>query len=192
TFCMPPDSMETNEILAFNGATSTSPNTPHVAFTFYFLETYCQLHHVCLQLSFDAISCTLMNLHKHPHNENLVRQLSSMYNIYLLILCFIESDVQAVLRQNQEAVQAQLICAPCMYRLEGEVPLNPSMLFCCDGNNSLKLINEIFQPGQPRCDNRQLKSFYFLEPEEVDHFKDDVAIAQAAAKAKRSDKQPLS
>ncbi|KIY47135.1 hypothetical protein FISHEDRAFT_45873, partial [Fistulina hepatica ATCC 64428] len=178
-----------NEAMAFGGAIGATPDTPQVAFTFNFLETYRQLHRVCPRLSLEGVSKALLHLHKWPRKLHLARQLSGAYDAYLAILRLVELDVRGALHQNDIQIQAEQLCAPCMYKLDNETSLRPSILACMDGNNSLKLIDDTFKSGQPRRDSRQLKMFRFLEPEEVDLYKDDVANAQAARRAKSSKKR---
>ncbi|KIY47080.1 hypothetical protein FISHEDRAFT_46014, partial [Fistulina hepatica ATCC 64428] len=183
-FAVIPGCSGINEVLVSHGAIGATPDSPQVAFTIDFLETYRQLHRVCPRLSLEAVSKALLHLHQRPRKSYLARQLSGAYDAYLSILRSVECDIQAALHRSDIQMQAEHICAPCMYKLENEVPLCPSMLACMDGNNSLKLIDDAFKPGQRRHDSRELRTHRFLEPEEVDRFKDDVANAQAARKAK--------
>ncbi|KIY42820.1 hypothetical protein FISHEDRAFT_54696, partial [Fistulina hepatica ATCC 64428] len=169
-----------NETMAYHGVIGASPLNPAVAFTFHLLETYRQLHRACPRLSLEALARTLQNLHMQPHKPYLAQQLSGAYDAYLEILRLVEADVKKQLHRSDATTQAHLLCPPCMYVLEDEVKLSPSMLLACDGNNSLKLIDPQFRVGDVRHDDRALPSFRFVEPEEVDQFKNDVANAQAA------------
>ncbi|KIY51425.1 hypothetical protein FISHEDRAFT_37141 [Fistulina hepatica ATCC 64428] len=175
------DSQSLNETLAHHGVIGATPNDPRIAFTFHCLETYRQLHRSCPRLSIDGFCHALQNLHKQPRRYYLARQFSWAYDVYLGILRAINADVNAALNRRDPEIQAKLLCAPCMYRLEEDAPLRPSMLVACDGNNSLKLIDSSFRIGQVRVDDRRLPSFRYLEPEEVDVFKDDVARARKPA-----------
>jgi hypothetical protein len=66
------------------------------------------------------------------------------------------------------------MCPPCLYKTVGELPLKYSFLACMDGNNSLKLVDATFRPGNTRADDRKLTAFRWLTPEQVDAFKDEV------------------
>ncbi|KIY51407.1 hypothetical protein FISHEDRAFT_37411, partial [Fistulina hepatica ATCC 64428] len=168
-----------NETMAYNGVIGATPESPQVAFTFHFLESYRQLHRTCPRLSIEAMARAIQNLHAVPRKAYLARQLSSAYDIYLEILCSVDSDIKSRLHRSDPKVQAWLLCAPCMYRLQDDIELRPSMLMACDGNNSLKLIDSHFRVGETRKDDRKLRGFHFLEPDDVDRFKDDVARGQA-------------
>ncbi|KIY53198.1 hypothetical protein FISHEDRAFT_33674 [Fistulina hepatica ATCC 64428] len=169
------DSQSLNEALAYHGVIGATPDDPRIAFTFHCLETYRQLHRACPRLSIEAFCRATQNLHRRPPKYYLSRQFSWAYDVYLDILRAIDTDVDAALNRCNPEIQAKLLCAPCMYRLEEDAPLRPSMLIACDGNNSLKLIDPSFRVGQVRLDDRKLPSFRFLEPEDVDIFKDDEA-----------------
>jgi hypothetical protein len=66
-----------------------------------------------------------------------------------------------------------------MYRLKDEPSMKFSMLAAMDGNNSLKLVDNTFRSGSARIDSRMddstLSSSWWLTPEDVDRFKDEVA-----------------
>ncbi|KIY47957.1 hypothetical protein FISHEDRAFT_44267 [Fistulina hepatica ATCC 64428] len=190
-FCSSAGSASINETLVLHGLIGSAPETPRVAFTFNFLETFRQLHRVCPRLSLDAVARTLHNLHQRPRKPYLTQQLSNAYDVYLSIQRAISADAQSALKRDP-TIQAQLLCPPCMYRLEQEMPLQPSMLVACDGNNSLKLVDATFLAGDRRSDDRRLPSFRFLEPEVVDKFKDDVSNAAAAKTTRTSMPAPPS
>jgi hypothetical protein len=85
--------------------------------------------------------------------------------------------VQRALGQDEDW-KAKNVCPPCFYKLAGEPPLLLSWLGCMDGNNSLKLVDSTFRPGNPRFDNRKTDSFRWLTTAEVDAFKDEVANSE--------------
>lgn len=64
-----------------------------------------------------------------------------------------------------------------MYKLTDEPPLKFSMLVAMDGNNSLKLVDSTFRSGSSRMDDRISTSSRWIKPEDVDRFKDEVAIS---------------
>ncbi|KIY46885.1 hypothetical protein FISHEDRAFT_46402, partial [Fistulina hepatica ATCC 64428] len=176
-----PDSQSLNETLAYHGVLGATPNNPRMAFTFHCLETYRQLHRACPRLSIEGFCRAIQNLHKQPQKFYLARQFSWAYDVYLDVLHAIDADVDAALNRRDPEAQSKLLCAPCMYRLEEDVPLRPSMLVACDGNNSLKLVDPSFRMGEVRLDDRKLPSFRYLEPQEVDIFKDDEVQPPVAA-----------
>jgi hypothetical protein len=62
--------------------------------------------------------------------------------------------------------------------MDSEPHLKYKFLGTMDGNNSLKLVDTPFPPGL-RPDNRQSTPLHWITPEQVDIYKDKVAIAQA-------------
>jgi hypothetical protein len=65
-----------------------------------------------------------------------------------------------------------------MYKVEDEPPLTFSMMVAADGNQSLRLVDSTFLAGDLRHDDRGLSSKRWLQPEEVDIFKDEVRNAK--------------
>ena len=61
-----------------------------------------------------------------------------------------------------------------MYRLEGEPETKFSLMCQMDGNNSLKRTNAFVKNVTERIDSRKARADYWLSPEEVDEWKDDV------------------
>lgn len=73
----------------------------------------------------------------------------------------------------------QFACPACANRQPNEDPLEGSALFCMDGNNSLKRMQNFRRhEGQivnvERADGRLRLSEFFLEASYVDIFKDEV------------------
>lgn len=65
-----------------------------------------------------------------------------------------------------------------MYKIQDEPSLKFSMLVAADGNQSLRLVDSTFLAGDLRPDDRVLRSNRWLQPEEVDKFKDEVKNAK--------------
>lgn len=66
------------------------------------------------------------------------------------------------------------VCAPCLYKVDDEPVMKFSFLGAMDGNNSLKLVDSTFRSGTPRTDTRTSESTRWINPEEVDRFRDEV------------------
>ena len=62
--CFPALCWFINETLALCGFISVTPDKPIVAFSFKLFEIYHQLHCVCPQFSFHALSTSLVHLHQ--------------------------------------------------------------------------------------------------------------------------------
>ncbi|OBZ74097.1 hypothetical protein A0H81_06240 [Grifola frondosa] len=179
-------SERTNVTLAIGGYLGTAPRHPTVAVSFQVLEAYRQLHRVCPRLSIQGIVRALCYLHLVPYSRTLVDQFSISFDVYLDILRGIDKRADVILRRDTPNWKSQNACAPCLYVLEGEAPLKYSLLATMDGNQSLKLVDDIFRSGAPRDDNRVGHSELWLSPEEVDRFKDEVRNAKAKKKANSS------
>ncbi|KAG7090311.1 hypothetical protein E1B28_011909 [Marasmius oreades] len=78
------------------------------------------------------------------------------------------------------------MCAPCTYKLKDEPTLLPSMLIAMDGNNSLKMVDTDYKSGKLRIDTRTLLDYHWIEDEQINEFKDEVAKNQAQAKSKKT------
>jgi hypothetical protein len=107
-------------------------------------------------------------------NEHLGDQLHSAYDVYLDLQRRLAQKVTAALGHTQSDQMSLLLCPPCFYTLSKEDKLSPKLLSVMDGNNSLKLIDSSYRVGNTRPDDRLLPSPRWIEPQEVDEFKDDV------------------
>jgi hypothetical protein len=107
-------------------------------------------------------------------NDHLADQLRSAYDCYLEIQRRVEALKRAALKRDLKDEVSALLCPPCFYNIENEPTLIPRFLASMDGNNSLKLVDSSYQFGNTRSDDRTLPSPRWLEPEEVDEFKDEV------------------
>jgi hypothetical protein len=197
SFCHSQESQSTNETLAREGYIGCSPISVTTAISFPTLEAFRQLHRVCPRLTIRAFIKALFFLHQvSPHHvvqiskayfiqlsfrPYLVNQFSIAFDAYLQILGHVELRVSAALQHNEPAWQRQSTCPPCMYKEEGEISSNYSMLCAMDGSSSLKLIDPGFRSGAAQLNNRTVPSAIWLTPEEVDVFKSEVP--RPAAKA---------
>ncbi|KAK1215325.1 hypothetical protein PQX77_022072, partial [Marasmius sp. AFHP31] len=166
TLCHPASSSTINETLALNGMLGGSPEQPNIAFTFAFLDAFRQIHRVCPRYSIEGLARSLQYIHRLPRDPQLERQLRTTYDAYLMI-------VQEVRRRQDKALGRDSRLA--YYE---SVELKPSMLIAMDGNNSLKLVDPAIKSGSVRLDTRELKDPRWLEVEQVDEMKDEVANAQ--------------
>ncbi|KAF8230800.1 hypothetical protein L208DRAFT_1280109, partial [Tricholoma matsutake] len=179
-FSHAPDAQYTNETLALHGFIGVTPDKPVIAFSFKLFEIYHQLHCVCPQFSFHALSTSLAHLHQVTI---FFLQLSNAYDCYLEILCVVDGCIQQALAQD-EAWQTHHICPPCLYKLKDDHLMKYSMLVAMDGNNLLKLVDSTFCSGTFHTDDHVSSSSRWICPEEVDQFKDEGALlGQPASQA---------
>ncbi|OBZ69684.1 hypothetical protein A0H81_10468 [Grifola frondosa] len=117
---------------------------------------------------------TLCFLHRVPYRSGLADQFSIAYDVYLDILDGVDRHVQSALHRDTPNWRMLNACAPCFYKLEDETPLKFSFLATMDGNQSLKLVDNVFHVGTPHKDSRMYRTDIWLSPDEVDQFKDEV------------------
>jgi hypothetical protein len=96
----------------------------------------------------------------------------------------VDLRVKSALARDAPDYDRKNVCPPCMYKVENEPLLKFSMLLAADGNQSLRLVDSAFLVGDLRPDDRALPSKRWLQPEEVDVFKDEVRNAKKAVSYK--------
>ncbi|KAK1229996.1 hypothetical protein PQX77_006925, partial [Marasmius sp. AFHP31] len=167
--------LTTNETLAHYGLLSGSPDNPSIAFPFWFLESFRQIHHVCPRYSVSGLSRTLTNTHGRFPMPHLEQQLRIAYDAYLSILRELQRRVDDALSRDSQTHFIRNVCPPCIYQLENEDPLTPRILMAMDGNNSLKLVDTTKRYGRARLDTRHIEHPQWLNAEFVDQYQDEVA-----------------
>jgi hypothetical protein len=191
-----------NTTLARHGHIACAPVDPSLAFSFPALDLYrvlgarcpqlsiqvfvhglCDLHHVCIIL---IDHCFLLTVKcKVPYPPYLRSQASVAIDAYYEIWRQVDARVAQALRRDSPDWRLRNACASCTYHLEDEKPDHPSMLSQMDANNSLKRIARVRNNRNSegivtttvnleRRDERTLINDYFLTPEEVDKYKDEV------------------
>lgn len=108
------------------------------------------------------------------YNRTLETQFRIAYDVYLEILRHVNARVDVALGRDTTHWKLLNVCAPCMYKIEGEPHLKHSMLVAMDGNQSLKLVDGAFRAGKALHDDRIGHSECWLTPAEVDRWKDEV------------------
>ena len=109
-----------------------------------------------------------------PHSPYLADQLSDAYDCYLAIIRESDRRISIELGREDHKWAMKNICAPCLYKTKNEPKLKFEFLSSMDGNNSLKLVDTTYRPGSVRTDSRKLESPRWINPEDVDLFKDEV------------------
>ncbi|KAK1229011.1 hypothetical protein PQX77_007938 [Marasmius sp. AFHP31] len=172
-----------NETLARFGLLGGSPERPNVAFPFLLLETFRQIHRVCPQFSINQLARVLTNIHGRFPTPSLEDQLRVAYDAYLSLQRMVQSRVDCALGRDSDQYFVRNVCPPCLYRLENEDALNPSILLAMDGNNSLRMVDTEKRAGRARLDTRHMKHPRWLDAETVDVFKDEVVNSHRLARA---------
>ncbi|KAJ8092015.1 hypothetical protein PM082_024251 [Marasmius tenuissimus] len=163
-----------NETLCRFGLLGGSPDNPNVAFPFQLLETFRQIHWVCPRFSINQLSRVLTNIHGRFPSPSLEDQLRVAYDAYLWIQREVQSRVDHELGRDSSHF-IRNVCPPCLYQLDNEELLTPSILLAMDGNNSLKMVDSEKHSGRTRFDTRSIEHPRWLDAATVDIFKDEVA-----------------
>ncbi|KAL0063013.1 hypothetical protein AAF712_010144 [Marasmius tenuissimus] len=179
-----------NETLARFGLLGGSPEQPTVAFPFLLLETFRQIHRVCPRFSINQLSRVLTNIHGRFPTPSLEDQLRVAYDAYLAIQREVQLRVDRALGRDPVQHFVRNVCPPCLYQLENEAPLKPSILLAMDGNNSLKMVDTEKRSGRARLDTRHLNHPRWLDAATVDVFKDEVADSHRLLRAKTAAPTP--
>jgi hypothetical protein len=93
----------------------------------------------------------------------------------LAILCEVDRRIAIELGRKNPKWGQKNVCTPCLYKVNGEPPLKFKFLATMDGNNSMKLVDSTYRAGTVRTDSRTTQSPRWINLEEVNVFKDEVA-----------------
>ncbi|KAH7903561.1 hypothetical protein BJ138DRAFT_1020425 [Hygrophoropsis aurantiaca] len=163
-----------NETLIYHGYLGSSPLYPTVAISIRTLAAYRQIHRTCSRFSIQAQCKALCHMHNIPYRPYLNQQFSAAYDIYLEIVYRVDSALKVVLKRDAPNWRVLNSCPACFYKLKDEPDLGIDYLITMDGNNSLKRWSSWIYGGSPRTDSRMPCSDYWLTPDAVDKFKDEV------------------
>ncbi|CAL1709575.1 unnamed protein product [Somion occarium] len=167
-----------NVVLIRNGYIGSAPRSPTVAIGLQVLEAYHEMHAACPRFSIQAQVRALCRLHKVHYMKYLASQFRIAYDVYLAIRRCIDVRANAALHRDIPNWRMKNACAACLYALENEDPLTYALQVSMDGNQSLKLVDDHFRRGPSLADTRSGISDIWLNPEEVDIFKNEVGKPQ--------------
>lgn len=175
-----------NVSLARQGLLGASPTQPTVAIRFQCLELYHQLRRRQSSLSTQSMTKVLCALHNvsfplrfatNPYlliqvtyQQTLRDQFAIAFDIYLQILRRVQQMVDHSLSRDIPDWHLKFGCPLCGHSVEGEPALVPARMHAQDGGNSPKRLDR-----SGHADPRRFDSKFFMTPEEVDAFKDEVA-----------------
>ncbi|TFK67054.1 hypothetical protein BDN72DRAFT_745808, partial [Pluteus cervinus] len=165
-----------NETLLSYGYLACAPLRPGLAFSLRTLRTYRQVHRACPCLSIEAYCRSLCNLLNVPYPPYLATQFSHAYDVYLFINRVVDRRVDAALGRDTPNWHVKNSCPACFYVLEDEPDLAFSAFIAMDGNNSLRRIGAAMHGTKhvDHLDTRTINSDWWITPEEVDLFKNEV------------------
>ncbi|KAG2087520.1 uncharacterized protein F5147DRAFT_748517 [Suillus discolor] len=151
------------------GLLGCSPVEPSVAIEVHTLELYHRLRRRHAQLSIQAFTRALCDIHKVNYRTCFREQFSIAFDAYLSILQHIRSQVDDALGRSDMDWRLKHMCPCCTYEINGEEMLKPKILVA-----SLS-------------DHRNFNSSYFISRQEVDQFKNEVQHRQHIDRDKEPD-----
>ncbi|KAG1877267.1 hypothetical protein F4604DRAFT_1880502 [Suillus subluteus] len=158
-----------NVALLRHGLLGCSPVTPSIAIDIQTLELYHRLWHCHPQLGVQPFVKTLCDLHEVNYHTGLHDQFSIAFDIYLDILRVVKKEIDSVLGCDSLNWRVLNACPCCHYKLEGEEPLIPAVLYAADGNNSARRAG-----SAGAADQCEFSSNYIISQNTVNVFKDEV------------------
>ncbi|KAF8184030.1 hypothetical protein K438DRAFT_1599013, partial [Mycena galopus ATCC 62051] len=162
-----------------HGWIPVSPYYPNAIITIRALEAYRVINLRCPRLGIQAFVRSLCNIHGVAPRPWLSSQFSTAFDVYLEIRARVEKRVQMALGRNSPNWHLKNACPACLYKVEGEPPLQRPFLFTMDGNNSLSRFEvrerEMYADGttapglsRERADDRVAPADYYLSRDAVD------------------------
>lgn len=109
-----------------------------------------------------------------PYRPSLEGQISIAYDAYLELTYLVDDALKTALRRDTPNWHLLNACPSCFYQLGEDPDFEFSFLCEMDGNNSLKRTTGIIHRADERTDKRTARSDYWICPEDVDQFKDEV------------------
>lgn len=166
--------------LVRQGLMPVAPHFPTVIITFRALEVFRATQLRCPRLGIQPYVRALCDLHGVAPRPYLAVQFSIAFDVYLAIRAVVDVRVQVALGRSSPDWRLKNACPACLYKLEGEAPIELPFLATMDGNNSLKRFwrrerEEVQDDGtsipgatRERLDTRTAPGDYYLPREEVD------------------------
>ncbi|KAF8196114.1 hypothetical protein BJ912DRAFT_847093 [Pholiota molesta] len=154
------------------GYLANSPVNPTLGISVRTLDLFARLRARKASLSVESFAKVLCDLYNMPYKRKYRKAVSDAFDVYLTILRDVNAQVAEILGHDTPNWRVMNACPPCTYELKDEPFLKYRRLIAMDGNNSLKRINTI--SSRSVADQRTFDSDYFLSPEYVDNFANDV------------------
>jgi hypothetical protein len=165
-----------------HGWMPVAPYFPTVVITLRALEVYRVTHLRCPRLGIQAFVRALCDIHGVAPRPWLRAQFSVAFDVYLAIRAAVDTRVQAALGRDTPNWCLKNACPACLYKVEGEAPLELPLLATMDGNNSLARFElrekeVLFDDGsvapgasKEQEDHRTALGDYYLSREEVNEW----------------------
>ncbi|KAJ7734258.1 hypothetical protein B0H16DRAFT_1664996 [Mycena metata] len=153
------------------------PCTPYFATVVFTARTLTAFHSLRKQAFLRSIS----DMHGVAPRPYLQTQFSAAYDLSLRAKEVVRLRVAQLLGRDGPDWRLQNACPPCLYKVEGEVALDPPFFLTMDGNNSLKRVErregyttadgvKVSGESVEAIDDRAAPRDYYIPAAEVDRF----------------------
>ncbi|KAG6823553.1 hypothetical protein H0H92_009819, partial [Tricholoma furcatifolium] len=164
--------------LVHAGYLGNSPLSPSLAISLKTLELLRVIRLHRPSFSLEAFARIVCYFYVVPYHRRYRTALSDTFDVYLDLRRRVDTQVATLLGRDGSDYRVRHACPPCSYELQGEPPLRYQRLVVLDGNNSLKRIKGI--GTRKIADERKFESDYFLSPDFVDQYANEVKARPAA------------
>ncbi|KAH9899139.1 hypothetical protein C8Q73DRAFT_639779 [Cubamyces lactineus] len=171
-----PSDQSAAEALVRCGYLSNSPMNPSLAISLKTLELFRCLKLVKASFSAEAFAKLVCYQYHVPYRPYYRNAIADAFDVYLTIQRLVSQRVMGALGRDLPDWRARHGCPACAYTLDDEDPGVFSRIICMDANNSLKRTGALGK--RAIGDTRQFTSDYFLPPEFVNRYANEVKSRQ--------------
>ncbi|KAI0054626.1 hypothetical protein BV25DRAFT_1816807, partial [Artomyces pyxidatus] len=176
------DGEEADISLVRVGLLGSTPVVPKLAFSFELLEFYYRLRRRHATVGIQGFVKVMCAYHSIKYVATLQDQFSRAFDAYFDMLERLQARVDAAIGRDVEGWRIKYGCPCCGYEQPDEQPLAPARMHAMDGCSSHKRLR-----GAGYADTREFRSNYFIAPQQVDKFKDEVKPRPRKGKNKEPD-----
>ncbi|KAG8693339.1 hypothetical protein FRC08_009181 [Ceratobasidium sp. 394] len=168
TFTSASGTMTTAQLLMYHGYIAPTPSAPSIAIHVDVLRYCVAIRRHASLVSLEGLTSAICEVHNTLYAPHFRSQLTSALDVYLALTRMVEARLAKSMSRDGADWRMANACAACSYRLKDEPVLNPSAMFTCDGNESMKRV-----ASASVSDSRTFEHDYFLDDDYVDHFKNE-------------------
>ncbi|KAI0039816.1 hypothetical protein FA95DRAFT_1503682 [Auriscalpium vulgare] len=169
---------EANIALVRQGLLGASPFLPTLAFSLDLLEFYYCLRRRHPSVGTQGFAKVISAFHNALYYPKLQEKLAAAFDVYVDLKERLQKKTDVALNRVGDNWRALNGCPCCGFKQHNEPMLVPARLHAMDGNNSQKRLQ-----GVGHTDEREFFSDYFIPPEQVDTFADEVKGTRRTAPA---------
>ncbi|KAJ7575837.1 hypothetical protein C8J56DRAFT_1007569 [Mycena floridula] len=174
--------------LVSHGFLPATPLNPVFAVSLKTLELFRRIRLQKASFSVEAFAKIICDYYAIPYQRSIRKIMADTFDIYLSLLCMLGARISAALGHDDPDYRAKNSCPACTYKLKDEPSLPFQRIWVVDGNNSLKQM-KVHGGRRAAADLRKFNSDYFLSPEYVDQFANEVK-SRSAPSDETSDDEP--